>query len=616
MSHASALKRGTIKFADSNIQGHIDNGMCTPIPLRLPQRIRNGKKDALAYLTVPLLGIEVYGMGRNQSWKPYNNHIQPTVLFDSGSEGVFVIDDTYGSDGTSILESTPGINTRGATYLVHVGIPGGNVFTVVCPPEWRGGQSNDWAFRSDSLAVSRQEFSDKWNYSQMLVLGNVFMTCLSITYELSSKRLKGDAKEDYHAYFMYLNGEGNPSKVYAGPRSPIKSSRSHASLLMLPISDANIPNWTRGGYAGGTLGNILKNTELAADAPSFTDVTLKLKFTTNRHTETESANVPSLPNLPVYFKNCVAMMAVLDTGSQTSIFKFDECTPTGLVYDECITKPEKCNCTNADTTVFDVFRGSKGGKEQDHKARFKGDCKDPFADAGCNDGVCCTKCCLPKGVTETTFLKCAIPYCTGVLSYKPAIATLSLDHEKLKDVPSVNIGHGETVCDPLDVTGIIGMCFWTSEILFGSSPVKNTSQTSFAFSVLSHLGQINGKYNNFTIAVYRTDALTAADDNTIYPGGPTPTIDERGGGDVNEGVRPPEECGCAIDKRKRSNDSADDDSSDRHNGTRNRRSDTVGNDANCPYTLLVCILWVTVLIIIILPLTYSLFYYIASKDRK
>lgn len=598
MAHATARKHGTIKFADTSIQTHLDNGMCTPIPLKVPKLIMNGQKSGIPYLTVPLLGIEVYGHGVNKTWKPSNGDTQPTVLFDSGAEGVFVIDDTHGTDGTSILQSTPGIYTRGATYLVHVGIPGGSVFTVVCPPEWRGG-SNDWAFQNGQLAFSRQEKNDKWNFSQMLVLGNVFLSCLSITYELSLKKLNGDKKEEYHAYFMYLDGEGNPARGYMGPRAVSTAPQTNTtSLLMLPMSKAKLPNWTRDGYAGGVLGDVIKNTKHSVDAVKKTDVTLILKFTTDRHIATESANVHSLPNLQVHFKDCLAKMAVLDTGSPITIFKFDDCEPAGLIYDKCVNK-NKCECPNSNETIRNVFSTTIMDKETDLTARFPTDCNDPFVDAGCNKNVCCTKCCLPKGVGSDDTVTCAIAYCTGVLSYKPATVNLSLVHENLKNVPNVHVGHGKTVCDPLDVTGIIGLSLWDHQIGSGK-----TTATSFAFSILSHLGQIDGEYNNITIAVYRTDASVGGEGVKYGPGRPTTPSLRPKGGEVKDTLIPPDECKCSDNGLSPPEQNA---------GERTGRPETVITGGS-PFSDAIVggALFLSVLLVC---LTFSLLFFISSKHQ-
>ena len=513
-------RRGHVTFADTSVET-AGYEQFTPLPLVLPRVVRDGRYAELPYLTVPLLGVEVFGLGMNTKWKPFNG-VQPTVLFDSGADGVFVIDDTLGADGTSILEATEGMTNSRATYILHLGTKNGRRFSVPCPPEWRGAATGrNWAVSNDSLAVNRKRHRDRHEYSQMLVVGNVFMTCLSITFELTPKKIDGDSAKDYHAYFAHLNGEGNPSRGYVGPEARRIASASSASkaksVTSLVDAPVNIQGWEGDEYNGAVVDHQYQTTaRYGEEREEITDVTLPFTFTTSSTEKNEDANARSLPNLPVYFTDTITYLAVFDTGSSTTIFKFDDVDTSFLKVTDC---SSGCDCFNSRKTVRQVF-SEVHGIETDMDARFLKNCEDPFSEAGCKNNVCCSRCCLSKHYNRNDVLDCAIAYCTGVLAYTPATATVGFSHEKLKRIENVHVGLGKTVCEPLDIEGVIGVSYWQSDLSFKhDEAAAHVKDSSFVFDILSYMGQINGKHNNFTIRIYRTDVSHSTNGKYFTPEG-------------------------------------------------------------------------------------------------
>jgi hypothetical protein len=98
----------------------------------------------------------------------------------------------------------------------------------------------------------------------------------------------------------------------------------------------------------------------------------------------------------------------------------------------------------------------------------------------------------------------------------------------MRQIHNVHLGLGRTVCEPLDFGGIIGACYWQSELKFDNAESDSrVEETSFIYDVLSYMGQIGGRYNNFTVRIYRTDVSNSLNGRYFSPDG------------VRDGVKPP-----------------------------------------------------------------------------
>jgi hypothetical protein len=504
--------RGEIVFAESTWRAAVAQGLATALPLYLPPAETASTAGGLMGTGLRSLGI--YGARpRPDDAPPWQGEEQVHVVFDSGSQGFFVIDDTGDAQDRSFLDSVPGLYSPGATHLLELGdLEGGPSFTVVSPPEWRRRSGGD---DPAAFAPFRPERPPNKRRTQILLLGNMWLLGLSLTYSLSLLSLPGDrGARRPHLVLGHLDGRGNRSATYAGPRPSEAPPASAPPSRGAPDARKLPSGWGSHGWHGPALSLAEFSPAGSPLGQKVTDVAVPLVFLSfdqsGQPKPLTSADAPFEPALDVTLPRGVRLTPIVDTGSGVNIL-LPPTAPGGgslaaaLTLDPCVAAGT-CQCQGAGRVRDVVSRVMPNVLKLD-ASRYptRSDCRSDATaeDAFCARG-CCATCCLASGVSADTVLPCSVAYCTGLLGYSPAETTVTLASERLAGMEKVFAGRGERVCEPLISSGILGFWYWMSPQVEGA--IEQAHATTMPYHVLRHLGQLAGENNNFSIRIWRSDA--------------------------------------------------------------------------------------------------------------
>ena len=524
-------RRGSLTFADTSWQKAVSDGLAVALPLLLPQAAAG--ESAGGFMAVGLRGLGVVGAPSNQKfWKPAAGTDQVHVVFDSGSEGFFVVDDTGDDNDVSLLDQVAGIYSANATYALDLGSLEQDAphFTVFSPPQWRSVRNGMYGKSDPSQRAPFRPEAGGNPRSQSLVVGNMWMTCLSVTFSLSRIQLPGESRARQHVILSYLNGSGKRTKNVLD----IKSAAFERSAATLPPRrHKKLPaGWTPRGWKGPSVADV-EFSAAASSKPPDTDATVPLVFVTQTSSgqmqETDSVDVLAEPAIKVSLDGGPQTTPIVDTGSGTNILILPKDQVGAMTIDPCV-KNKSCQCSGSGA-IGEVFQRHVPNSLKLSSSEYptKTGCNVSMLDheAHCDSGVCCSSCCLAAGLSATDHLPCSVSYCTGVLGYRPAEARVSLDSPKLSAMDNVFVAQGFKVCEPDVSSGILGMWYWMRPQQDNRAPsaVEQEHATTLPYHALRHLGQLSGNNNNFTMSIWRTDAKSdAAPPDPLAPS-PPPTPD-------------------------------------------------------------------------------------------
>ena len=498
-------------LADSSVEPARAKDCAVTMKMHIPQQLRGGDAQTLGgYMAVPLRELRL-----GQGTPPFDTDAflgdkaaeGPGVLLvlDSGSQGFWVIDFCEGKDGQSLL----GASTLGSfvgDYELVLGDRGGKTFSLRIPQQWRDFTGADQLIKSPPSVV-------KGSGMQCLIVGNPWMQALAVTFDVSSMQVS----------LSHLDVRGDRCKDYQGPPSVV--SRETTALAQRPVpARSRLP--LRDGVVSPPS---LAQTSLATAAPAAakrpvaSDVALDMRFMvlpTSSQAErgasfvaaTESAKASDLvlPCLDVLVKNSrgrdVYLTQIFDTGSGVNLLmNVDPAESKACQAGECF-----CEGSGPVGQVF--ARNVLGAAD----AGSCGPCSEPGRDSKRNGGgICNTYCCTPEGVACDSSMSCSVSYCTGVVSYTPQIGKMSFPSEIFKgkpllaDVPEVFVGAARPACVPGIDIGLWGAWFWDSPLKMSDGRTARRA-AGLPYYLLSALGQIQGKQENYTLKFWRSDLKQGA----------------------------------------------------------------------------------------------------------
>lgn len=529
------LRSGSVVFADTSWRRSLKDGLATALELARPKALGEG---AGGFMGTRLYSLK-YGSKGGPIVKWWRGEA-PVVVFDTGSEGCFVVDDTGDQADRSVL-SPFDMTLQSEVCEITVGDAQKN-FTITSPPQWR-------SFQGVGDAIARQPFRPERSggRTQALIIGNAFMQSLSVTFSLSiepSLQRPGNGSA-MHLVLSHLDGAGARARAFTGPRAlaskraPLPHRDAHEQHEHLKRNKHRGPHaWSHKGWSGSTTAaSFSAFSEGPSNARSLTDVEIPLHFLRlhpggalkPQASETRDASELSEPAIAVSFRDpdgrLRTALQVADTGSGANIIVAD-----GFETEELPCVKAK-SCVGAGK-VSDIFRQSVPNTAGLPPSRYptRQDCRIDSSgvsqDASC-DG-CCQTCCLASGLTPETVLHGAKVYCTGALGFTPGEATISLEHSALANMSGVFAAKGFAACEPAPGTGILGMWFWMAPQKTDGK--ADESATTLPFHVLRWLRQLEGPNNNVTFKFWRSDGETpsapsAPSDSEVRSGVETASTD-------------------------------------------------------------------------------------------
>jgi len=508
--------------ADTTLEEAAKRGCAVEMELVVPDR---GGRTLGGYMAVPLRALK---MGEDAPLFDTAQFVEPKggdkgvlVVFDTGSQGFWVIDATRGRDGRSLLQ-TAGAGSGRGEYSLVVGDPGGKSFTLHMPEQWR-----DYVDAPDLVRSRAETYSSSG--MQVLIVGNPWLQAVSLTFDLARKRVA----------FSHLDRHGRRAAQYLGPKSAVtrpSGAEGGAQLVAWRPSQ-----WSGGRYTGPQL----EQASLAAAAkpeerrPRASDVTLDLRlmFFSGAMRRPSLAGGAVLAEERPFSGQMVlpTLDAEVETpgGQRARVSQIvDTGSGVNLILNLPFVESSKSRCTPRDPcycdspgTVAEVFGRSVGRGGADGAA-VCGVCQDPGRQAHQNaaSGPCNSFCCLEEGASCEDAHPCTVTYCTGVLGYKPRIAELKLPSENgsrhMTGVLSF-AGEASSLCVPGANLGLWGCWYWDSTLKTqGSSGTSRAS--SLPYYLLSHIGQIGSKHENYTLKFWRDDLRSAGADAVTVGREPRP----------------------------------------------------------------------------------------------
>jgi hypothetical protein len=482
-------KHGRAVFADDGAKGYKTD-------LRTPM---NGDKSLGGYMGLKLHAITIDGVA--YMIKDYNAFVSKQVgkdpgdmilVFDTGAMSYFTNDDTgvvvvnenkeplqslglfeYLHDEVGLANHGLGLDVK--MYGLHFREDDGRCFDVQIPVQWRA------KFFGKSAILERPHRSNSTRRSNMLVVGNMFMQSIAISYSCSPTNLS--------VTLDYLDSNGARVQHSLVPEDTIPHGEIGQKLPAFAR-----PGWTKEGFLSPALDpNAIVVGSATAGAPTPpTNVSVDMIFMAPTSLnmgiisrETRDPNTLSLPSIK-FKAGDVDMIFVVDTGSGITIAVQDVGEDVGRVRNDS----GPCSgCENPSGCMISDILGS-------YKS---GPCKS-VADAQCNP--CCKICCLPEGVQSTDKRRCAVKYCTGAISYDPTFRTFDFGNDHLRKVDHF-VGKATPLCLPSPDTNIFGAWRW-------SNPLEGTRISgTLPYWILKEIGQFGGDFDNMTLMFWRSDLLEA-----------------------------------------------------------------------------------------------------------
>ena len=497
-------------LADTTLKPALEKHCSVEMPLIIPQRKLAGSKlESLGgYLGIPLREMRL-GQGHPPLivdeflGDKAKSGDEVALILDSGSQGFWVIDFTEGQDGQSITAQST-LGTYMGDYELVCGKRGGPTFTIRIPQQWRN-------FEGADELLSHGPKIEKGQGLQCLIVGNPFLQAMALTFDVSRMA----------AVLSHLDIDGNRCETYQGPKSIVSKQQSSLAAQPANLKHNHLP------IKDGKLDvPSLAQTSLSTSAPEkdktpiATDVTLDLRLMTypNAPTgsllsvETRKATDLIMPCLDVVVTNAqgkkVYMSQIFDTGSGVNLLmdidmSSTEVCPSGT-----------CFCENGGLV------GQAFGKNSLASANSGscGVCSNPVTGSKQGGGtVCNSYCCTPDGVSCDNQMPCSVFFCTGVVSYEPKFVSMSFPSENtgktnkvhLSNVPRVFAGSAQPTCVPGVNTGLFGAWFWDAPLVGSSGKNSSTQAAGIPYYLLGALGQIGGKYENYTLKFWRSDLKKA-----------------------------------------------------------------------------------------------------------
>ena len=466
------------------------------------------------FMGVPLRAVQLGEGAQLIDMNDFTGGKEVYVIFDTGSQGFFVVDNTLGKQGKSFTQehydaNSGGYGSNAGEYKLVLGDKGGATFTLTLPEQWmRYGDAPD---------LIRQRADGQPSESQTLIVGNPWLQAVSVTFDVSHKRV----------YLSHLDRHGRRVPDYAGPKSQsttlTTASFSGETQLRRPT------DWAGGVYTGPQLKqlSLAQAADEAARTPKATDVCMDMRFMyyypigseprqtvgTVMSVEEPFAGRMILPTLDAELTTAEGERArisqIVDTGSGISFvlnLKVAEsadntCSRGG------------CDCAQGGTTADTFLRRYKLSGATLTAEQVCGACSDPYKQAhqlGLRGG-CNTNCCLEEGASCDETHQCTNSFCTGSVSYTPKVADLRLPSENgtrhLKAVKSY-VAEAQSICIPGLSTGLWGFWYWNNPLETRSD--KGATQSSgLPHYLLSEIGQAAGDLNNITLKFWREDLEVA-----------------------------------------------------------------------------------------------------------
>jgi len=508
-----ARRWAQLVFADTSAAKAVEAKSGVRMKMYVPkQRAAPGgaPKTLGGFMALPLRAVHMGGgtqrYDTSQFLDPRANGSGVTVVFDTGSQGFFIIDTTRGKDGRGLLATLPGgYGGNSGAYELELGDPDGPTFTVSIPEQWR-----DYV-GAPSLITQPADPAPNTD-SQTIILGNCWLQAVALTFDLPAMQ----------AVLSHLDKDGNRVSAYAGPKSSVTPPLARG-VAPYRLDQPRSSPFRDGSY----LGPELEATSLArvappeASRPKASDVTLDLRIMAfssfgrkqKGGTQLIASEVRGTRDQVMFTLDADVQLAdgrvtrvskIVDTGSGVNLLLDTDFAPetdllgasNGAEY-----------CQNGGT-VAQVFSGAAAlGAAPNARC---GPCADDLKGAHQSGGGFCNDfCCTPENISCSTQLPCAVSFCTGVLAYKPAMAKLKLASENgtelLQSLASF-AGNASAACTPAPTIGIWGFWFWDSAPKNPDAPSGTvTRATALPYYVLAQLGQLRQDLENYTLKFWRSD---------------------------------------------------------------------------------------------------------------
>lgn len=478
------------------------------------------------FMGVPLRAVQLGEGTQLIDMNEFTGGKEVYVIFDTGSQGFFVVDNTLGKQGKSFTQQYfdargGGYGSNTGEYKLVLGDKGGATFTLTLPEQWMR--------YSDAPDLLRQKADGQPSDSQTLIVGNPWLQAISVTFDVSHKRV----------YLSHMDRHGRRVPDYAGPKSQstelATASFSGDAQLRRPT------DWAGGIYTGPQLKqlSLAQAADDAARTPKAADVCMDMRFMyyypigkepTQKEGKVMSVEEPLAGRMILLTLDAEVTTAegerarisqIVDTGSGISFvlnLKVSESAGNASAR-------AGYYCAQGGTTADTFLRRYRLSGATLTAEQVCGACSDPYKQAhqlgspsGCN-----TNCCLADGASCDELHQCTNSFCTGSVSYTPKVADLRLPSENgtrhLRAVKAY-VAEAQSICVPGLSTGLWGFWYWNNPL--ETSGAKGATQSSgLPHYLLSEIGQVAGDLNNITFKFWRED-LNVVPSGSVVPVGRAP----------------------------------------------------------------------------------------------
>lgn len=490
--------------------------------------------DRGGFMGVPLRSVKLGDDAEPIDMSAFTGGKEVYVVFDTGSQGFFVIDNTLGKNGKTFTEEywrkeTGGYGSGSGEYQLILGDKGGETFTLTLPDQWLQYQ--------DAPNLISQRADAQASASQTLIVGNPWLQAVAVTFDVSNSRVQ----------FSHLDLQGDRVAEYAGPtsaRSSLSRASSSASFLPPEAPVRQPSGWEDGVYAGPQLRelSLAQAADEAASSQTAQDVTLDMRFMyyyplDNQPRADEGIVVSSeekfagrmiLPTLDADIITASGQKArvsqIVDTGSGVSfLLNLDLQSPSGTAGESQERGGYFCAQGGTTAETFTRRYAQSGGALT--QGQVCGKCQSPYVEAhqlgkkqGCNN-----YCCLDEGAACEEVHQCTQSFCTGVVSYVPRVPRIQMPSENgsrtLKNLRTY-VAQAKSICIPGLSTGLWGFWYWNNPLKTKDSQAT-TQSSGLPYYLLAQIGQVTGKLNNITFKFWRDD-LQKSSGGPSVPVGRTP----------------------------------------------------------------------------------------------